>query len=57
MDGIAVMDRAYERRRQLLEQDSVKGVAMMLEPHGVTLAIARHDGGHDVEFLPREPGE
>jgi hypothetical protein len=57
MEGVAVMDRAYERRRQLLEESSVKGVAMMLDPHGVTLTIARKNGGYDVEFLPKGAGE
>lgn len=54
MDDIAVMDRAYERRQQLLAEDDVMGVAMTLEPFGVTLIIAHRSGGREVEFIPKE---
>lgn len=56
MDVVSVMDRAYQRRQELLAQEGVKWVAMKLDPHGVTLTITRRDGSHDVEFLSREEG-
>lgn len=54
MDDIAVMDRAYERRQELMAEDDVMGVTMTLEPFGVTLTIAHRDGGREVEFIPKE---
>lgn len=57
MDGIAAMDRAYDRRQQLLVDDDVAEVVMALDQHGVTLTISRKSGGHEVEFLPNEPGD
>lgn len=57
MDALAVMDRAYERRRELLNEDDVKGVQMTLNPSGVTLTVMRQDGSLDGEFLARQPGE
>lgn len=53
MDVIAVMEMAYSRRHELLQEEDVKGVAMMLNPLGVQLTIARRDGSCDTEHLPR----
>lgn len=54
MDVLSVMDRAYERRHELLAQDCVKWVAMKLDPRGVTLTITKDDGSCQVEFMARE---
>lgn len=57
MDALPVMDRAYERRCELLNEEGVKGVRMTLDPYGVTLTVVRQDGSFDAEFLPKQPGE
>lgn len=49
-----MMDRAYERRHELLAQDCVKWVAMKLDPRGVTLTITKDDGSCQVEFMAKE---
>lgn len=54
MESVSVMDRAYERRHELLAQEGVSWVRMLLDNHGVTLTICHHDGGKEVEFLPKE---
>lgn len=53
MDVLSVMDRAYERRHELLAQQDVSWVSMMLAPQGVTLTIKHKDGSQSTEFLDR----
>lgn len=54
MDVLSLMDRAYERRHELLAQDCVKWVAMKLDPQGVTLTITKTDGSCQIEFMSKE---
>lgn len=54
MDSVPLLDRAYDRRRELLGQEDVTWVRMVLDNHGVTLTICREDGSKDVEFLAKE---
>ena len=51
---VGLMDRAYDRRKELLEDPTVSWVSMNMDKHGVTLTICESEGSKRVEFLPRE---
>ncbi|MGA1641003.1 MAG: hypothetical protein ACO4AL_11700 [Steroidobacteraceae bacterium] len=51
---VGLMDRAYARQQELLEQPEVNRVAMSMDEHGVTLVVTGIDGSKRVEFVARE---
>lgn len=54
-----LLDRAYDRRAELLAQPGVRWVRMHLEKRGVTLVIEEAAGGLRSEWLARgsEPAD
>jgi len=48
-----LLDRAYERRAELLAQPGVRWVRMNLEKRGVTLVVEERAGTLRSEWLPR----
>jgi hypothetical protein len=48
-----LLDRAYQRRFELLSQPGLRWVRMHLERSGVTLVCESADGGIRTEFLER----
>jgi hypothetical protein len=54
-----LLDRAYERRAELLAQPGIRWVRMHLEKRGVSLVVEETGGGQRAEWLPRtsEPAD
>lgn len=54
-----LLDRAYERRAELLAQPGIRWVRMHLEKRGVSLVVEEAGGGRRAEWLPRvsEPAD
>jgi hypothetical protein len=48
-----LLDRAYERRAELLAQPGVRWVRMHLEKRGVTLVVEEASGGLKTEWMAR----
>jgi hypothetical protein len=48
-----LLDRAYERRAELLAQPGVRWVRMHLEKRGVTLVVEEATGTLRSEWMPR----
>lgn len=57
MDAVPLLDRAYDRRAELLDDPAVSWVRMGMDTHGVTFTIGMKDGSKEVEFLPRDEVE
>jgi hypothetical protein len=59
MDGreMDLLDRAYQRRSELMKLDGVRWVRMHIAPRGVVLTIGEDGGEKRTEWVPREPGE
>lgn len=54
-----LLDRAYQRRVELMGQPGVRWVRMTLETRGVTFVLEDQSGCKRTEWLPRvkEPGD
>lgn len=50
-----LLDRAYDRRAELLGQPGIRWVRMHLERRGVSLVIEEAAGSLRTEWLPRVP--
>lgn len=54
-----LLDRAYQRRVELLSQPGVRWVRMTLEARGVSFVMEDGGGGKRIEWMPRhrEPAD
>ncbi len=50
------MQRAYQRREELMRSGAVRAVELWQEHRGVTLKLLERDGGRKVEWIPRDLG-
>lgn len=52
-----LLDRAYQRRSELMKLDGVRWVRMHIAPRGVVLTIGEDGGEKRTEWVLREPDE
>ena len=50
----ALLDRAYQRRLELMGQPGVRWVRMTLEARGVTFVMEEQGGAQRAEWMPRD---